>query len=88
MRQVCFKRYPGLRDEILEFERDDKKKGVVAFLLDTLIDAENLGFEDQGRTRSRSTLDRGRGLGGVNNDLEMADLGQGQQRGCPPPTSR
>ncbi|TEB28323.1 hypothetical protein FA13DRAFT_804342 [Coprinellus micaceus] len=46
MREECFRRYPGLREEIVAFSTTGNGKGVVAFLLDTLIDAENLGFKD------------------------------------------
>ncbi|KAJ3542086.1 hypothetical protein NMY22_g3638 [Coprinellus aureogranulatus] len=55
MREECFKRYPGLQDEMLAFSRDGRKRGVAAFLLDTLIDMENLTFTEDsvqaGRTQ-------------------------------------
>ncbi|TEB28324.1 hypothetical protein FA13DRAFT_804397 [Coprinellus micaceus] len=60
--EECFKRYPGLREEIVEFSSSGNGKGVVAFLLDTLIDAENLGFKDL-NVKSLAGPNRGHQLG-------------------------
>jgi hypothetical protein len=70
MREECFKRYPGLREEIVAFSTTGNGKGVVAFLLDTLIDAENLGFKDL-NAKSLQTLAR-ETESGANRDVEEA----------------
>jgi hypothetical protein len=44
MQLECDKRYPELKEEMSQSEQ---KRGVVAFLLDTLIDFESLGFDQE-----------------------------------------
>lgn len=43
--EECKKRYPAIEEEVLAFS-DENRRGVVAFLLDTLIDVRALGFSD------------------------------------------
>lgn len=71
MRDECFQRYPGLQDEILAFANDGKKRGVVAFLLNTLIDVENLGFKDL----TSAMVEQGaQGGGNGSNDSEKGEM--------------
>lgn len=68
MRDECFKRYPGLEAEIEAFSKDGNKRGVIAFLLDTLIDVENLGFKED------SVSKKHQGLKGGEEDFEKGNV--------------
>lgn len=64
MRKHCFQKYPALKGEILAFSRGGNQGGVVAFLLDPLIDIDSLGFKEgneepmdqNGQTGSRTDV--------------------------------
>lgn len=74
MRDECFERYPGLHDEILAFSKDGNKRGVVAFLLDTLIDVENLGFKEVSQPKEQQGVQGGPVGGG---DAEQGKVEHG-----------
>ena len=75
MRDECFDRYPRLKEEILSFSRAGNEGGVVAFLLDTLIDVENLGFKEL--SNKRQTSDDGLGAGDDPEKVRVSVVGQG-----------